>query len=725
MHWKKFCSINIALAYLTIAATSSHAKSIVSNTRISQEPNKDNIFITFNEPIRVLNYSPTGGGNQLTITVIPSTASTQLVAGEKHDIATNDAQSQGIYTSLDEVHRSGNQANLLLTLPADKSFRVRKSSNDRVLLVTLSDQPGRSTTTTRPSNPSSNPGISVATSGIMENARQALAAQDYDRAITLYQRVLNQPPSSSTPLALEFLGVAREKSGRSEEAKSTYEQFISSYPNSPDINRVEQRLAGLETQAQTPQKPRLSSRPKSNQPFEYFAFLSTSYSYATRSITPEGGESIDTDLDSSLSTDIDVGASFDTKNWLFETRLSGGVITDLLEPAEDQGIPYERATSDYSSDDETRLSAAYVDILDKQRSISARVGRQHSSKGGVLGLFDGSIIGLPFRDSYQLNLVGGFPADNLFDQTVQTDNYFFGANIDYKPKNSRFNANAFVIQQILDSITDRRAVGGEVNYAANNYYLFSAIDYDFLFGSLNALSLGGSVKGFFRSTFHASYDYRVAPTLSVRNATIGQGSGSIPSLLNDGVSEEDLQRVALDRQGESSFLNLSVSTQITEQLQLINNLNIYNYSGTEATVARDPILAVDALEDLENQITYDTQLVGLNYLGKNDVNTLGFKFFTSDVSEGFAFRVKSRYPITRHLRVKPSFIIERVDETTLSPSNSWTYIPAVGLDFNFLKRHHLEFEVGGEISSRASELAAIENEDQSIFFGFFNYQLRL
>lgn len=88
---------------------------------------------------------------------------------------------------------------------------------------------------------------------LMTQARTAMGAGKYQDAIDAYQRIIAHPESVHFASALEFLGVAYERLGLYGQAKSVYDNFLSSFPDSDDSARIQQRIDALPSFEDRPQ----------------------------------------------------------------------------------------------------------------------------------------------------------------------------------------------------------------------------------------------------------------------------------------------------------------------------------------------------------------------------------------------------------------------------------------------------------------------------------------
>src|SRR6184192_3616843 len=74
------------------------------------------------------------------------------------------------------------------------------------------------------------------------DARAALAARDYPKAIALLTKLQRQPEFPDRAHAQELLGLARERSGQLAHAKAEYEEYLHRYPHGEAAERVAFRL---------------------------------------------------------------------------------------------------------------------------------------------------------------------------------------------------------------------------------------------------------------------------------------------------------------------------------------------------------------------------------------------------------------------------------------------------------------------------------------------------
>ena len=81
---------------------------------------------------------------------------------------------------------------------------------------------------------------------LVAEAEAAIAEGNNDRAVQILTNALELPVNSSTPRALELLGLTRERKGQAAHAQAEYEEYLRRYPTGEAADRVRQRLSVLQ-----------------------------------------------------------------------------------------------------------------------------------------------------------------------------------------------------------------------------------------------------------------------------------------------------------------------------------------------------------------------------------------------------------------------------------------------------------------------------------------------
>lgn len=537
----------------------------------------------------------------------------------------------------------------------------------------------------------------------MESARESMAGGDFDRAIQLYGKVRETEDPRFSRVALEYIGVAREKKGQAAHAKSVYEDYIRLYPLDAAIPRVKQRLFGLISAASPPNKARKAATKKitRTQDAEWRSIggLSQYYRYADLSVEDDlSGDKTDIDLESSLSSDLYWSLRRRSDQWSTRLRISTGYVNDFLP--------------DTDSDDD-RLSELYIDMEHRQTRHQLRLGRQRGNSGGVLGRFDGVETAFSLNDKSQLHLVAGYPVVSSNDVAVNKDKHFYGINLDLGPYFTGWEFNTYIIEQKAKSIVDRRAIGIETRYFNNGTSLFALLDYDIYFSELNTFLLIGSWRQSKTTSWNATLDFRKSPVLTSSNALQGQTVSSLDNL-EEQFSESEIQQIALDRTPNSQLINLGITQRLGGKWTLYSNLTANKLSDIEASAG------LEAIEGTDYELSGDIQLVGTGLLRDNDTGLFSIRYFDGDTTQRTSARIDFRYPMTRNFRINPRF---RIDQRTNTKDDTeqWIYRPSFKMTYRLQRKYHFEFEMGGEWSTR--ELNANNEETSSGVFGTLGYRV--
>lgn len=462
---------------------------------------------------------------------------------------------------------------------------------------------------------------------LMDEAAIAMTAHNYQRAVLLYTKVLEYPDEPMHRQAQELIGLARERSGQLAHAKAEYETYLQLYPEGEDADRVRQRLAGLLTARSEPQQ-KLRAAPKEEDRWQTQTYggLSQYYSHDASSI--DGQE--ETVNRSDLNSNLDLGTRVRSTDYEFGARFNGGYVADFRDQGEDV----------------SRISTLYFETIDRKHGLSSRIGRQSRSTGGVLGRFDGAVIDFQFLPHARLSLTGGFPVDSSTELEVDADRQFYGAALDLGTFAEKWDFNLYAINQDVDGIVDRRAVGGEVRYFNEGRSLFTLVDYDISYDQLNIAILSANWVFKNRATAGLTIDYRNSPSLTTTNALQGQGVEEVSNLL-DTLTEDEIRALAEDRTARSRSVTLNASRPLGDSFQISGDVTVTNLSGTDASGG------VPATPGTGYEFYYSAQLIGSSLLMKGDANIFGLRYSDASNADTSTLSFDARYPVTRNWRLNP------------------------------------------------------------------------
>jgi len=528
---------------------------------------------------------------------------------------------------------------------------------------------------------------------LMDTARQMMTAKDYAGAIRNYTRVTQSAENRYSQDALEFLGLAREYKGQQAQAKRVYEQYLERYPEGEGAERVRQRLAALLTASKQPRGKLRAARGNTREQapvWDVFGGFSQFYRRDQNTAGVNDDDEVTTVTQSSVDSNVDITARRRSGDYDVRTRFTGGYLHDFL----DEGV-----------NSDTTVSSLYLDARDRKRELSMRLGRQSRSTGGVLGRFDGLLLGFPLGKKLAASAVGGYPVQSSTDN-LDADRYFYGLTLASSGFVEGWDANVFTIEQRAQGSVDRRAVGGELRYFDASHSFFSLVDYDIYYNELNIAQFLGNWIFPDMTTLNLTLDYRNSPILTTYNALTGQGVDSLDAL-QDIYTDSEIQDLARDRTATSKLATLGVSHPLNENLQVSGDVTATWLSGTSASGG---VLAQDGSG---TDYFYNLQLIGSNLIKTGDITILGVRYSDTETSGITSLFLNTRYPFNNDLRINPRFRVDYRNNRNDS-TDQVIYRPSMLLAYQVRRRLRLEAEVGGEYSDR--EVVDGSQKDASYFF---------
>lgn len=505
---------------------------------------------------------------------------------------------------------------------------------------------------------------------LLDQAEASMVAGDYSRAALLYTGLLQAEDAGTRQKAQEYLGLARDRANQLAHAKAEYEKYLQLYPEGEGAERVKQRLKALLTARSEPRLPLRKGKQKSKEDWSHEAYGSVSQFYYHDSMTTEEDETLL--AQSSLRSDIDINTRSRNANLDFRTTFIGGLENDFRDGGED----------------DVRISSLFFDLAARAPELSVRMGRQSRSSGGVLGRFDGGLLRWQLHERIAANLVAGFPVMSTGDTDVDTDRPLYGLSFDLGTFDQRWDFNLFIVNQEVDSMTDRRAAGGEIRYFEPTRSFFTLVDYDIFYDKLNTALFNGNLRLVDNTTLTLSADYRNSPVLTTTNALQGQTATTIEALLVQ-FSKEEIQQLARDRTATSQTYTLGATHPLNDKLQVSGDISASSFGSTPASGG------VDAMAETGNMFFYSLQLIGSSLIKEGDIAIIGVRYSDTNTSETWALNLNTRYPLTRELRLNPKMLLDYRDSTGNS-GRRWRVRPALRMEYRWKKRLHLELEGGGE-----------------------------
>ena len=253
--------------------------------------------------------------------------------------------------------------------------------------------------------------------GLARDARAALEAGEFERAVVLLNRLLNLPPNAWSQEAQEQIGLARERLDEIAKAKAEYELYLKLYPDGPGADRIRQRLAALATAPAVAAAARPGALTYWGSVSQYYYGGQSRATTTTTTVTPAtGATTIDTASlsgvdQSQLSNTVDLTARYRDATWDSRAVVRDSYLVNFLKGVGNQN----------------QLNALFFETRHQPTQLMGRFGRQSATTGGVLGLFDGAVGAWGFADNWRLGAVVGQPVEAQLGGTNKT---FYGANVE-------------------------------------------------------------------------------------------------------------------------------------------------------------------------------------------------------------------------------------------------------------------------------------------------------
>lgn len=473
---------------------------------------------------------------------------------------------------------------------------------------------------------------------LMVQGRDALAAKNNEGAVEAFNKLLLLPPNDYTEGGQEWVGVARQRAGQFDKAKTEFDLYLNLYPQSEGVPRVMQRLANLDGKNEADAIVEGAEKKRAER-WMAFGSVSSHYYFGRSKIdSTQTFNNVPETLTFSLTD----------QNMMINTEdVSGRYVNDEYD-----GRLVFRASNTLNflskKSNQNRVSAVYGEIKNRKLDYMLRVGRQSAYGGGVMGRFDGVAGSYGDAQSLRVNGVAGA----LSDYSQGTMPTFFGASVD----SGAFSV--YGINQSVSGILDRRAVGTEWRYFEDKTTAFAMVDYDANFNALNATQLMGSYSISDAIALNFLADRRRTPSLSIRNALNGAATSSVNDLLQAS-SASSLRSLALARTATSTLAQMGASMALKGNWQVSGDLRVTNTTGTAASgaTALEGILIATPSRGAEKSVT--AQVVGSSKVLENDIWSASTSYNSSGTVKGYSIFMYNHNQFGKAWMVDTSFQLYR------------------------------------------------------------------
>jgi hypothetical protein len=566
---------------------------------------------------------------------------------------------------------------------------------------------------------------------LIADAEASIKADDYDRAIQLLTKGMSYPENAQTPRVLELLGLMRERKDQKAQARAEYQEYLRRYPTGDGSDRVKQRLAGLDTSTQTgsgqvlrdPTGKSLASKKgwkwDARGSFSQFYFRDQSQTkFVTTPLTPNDINR-DPVIDDAVNVnqlltnaDLTLTAGNDRTTYLLR---AAGSYTKSFRAKTKLVNPVTGAITFRSGDVKT-LSAIYFDAADSETKLSARIGRQTRNGAGVLGRFDGGLIGFQASKKIRVNLVGGTPVLRSRDLFVRSDRFFYGASVDIGGKRDTIQSTLYYYDERSPGYIDRQAVGAELRFVKDRFNMYTMIDYDVHYSRLNLglISLNYLLKD--ESNISVTADFRQSPMLNTWNAVNGLFGQTLPgqalpveslSDLRGVLTDNQVYRLAADNTIVAKSVTVSYSRPITKKLQANLDFTMNHTGGSPGSTLVFPSSTLIAPTlSTGTEYYFGGQLVGSGMIFENDIYIIGGRYADTPRSRSYTADINARIPVTTKLRLNPRARYGYRSDRLVDGSYRQIQ-PSLRINYYPFKHSEVEFEFGANFNHQKSNMGGV------------------
>ncbi len=531
------------------------------------------------------------------------------------------------------------------------------------------------------------PEVEVSAKELLTAAQSAFDGGNYGLATETLNQLLNLPPNGSSRRAQELAGLSRLNAGDPVRAGSEFDLFLKLYPIGADSDRVRQLVASVTSVQASTEKPKAAAE-------------ATSTTSGSVSMFYYGGKS---DVRSQEFKDSVLGGlpilqSDTTLSAMDQRQLQTNVDLNwrLRDAEKDMRFVFR---DNYSADmikdiGKERLSALYFDYRSLVNGTSFRVGRQSPNGGGVLYRFDGLQASYAFKPKWKLNAVVGTPSDPLLD----TRRTFYGLSVDAEALTKELSGSAFLIEQVIDGVTDRRGVGADLRYFSGGLSASAQLDYDMVIKGVNVAALQATWQVTEATVINAMFDRRTTPMLSLGNVLFFQN----PALLAPAQRVQDL-------------LGVTPIEILREQVKGLTPYQTQAHIGGTTTIAKNWQIGADmSLTNVDeirpvadllpngqpstgNLWSVGGQLIGTNLYSPRDTHVFNLSLLGGPTYHGTLLSYNNLSGLTEKWQIEPSLKYYTQSDSAGAGSDVWT--AGVRLVYRVRQQVSLETELTYEQSN--------------------------
>lgn len=690
--------LTTAALLLSFSAFAQEETQILRDIQITEQPDNIVIRVNFNNPVNMIRHFPPNAGEilqiQLDVTSLKPEVAVDTTIARRESLLPPKNDLVPLVSATYEGDVPGGPY-LTLRFKFAIEFKLSEGDDGQSIQVNVKkDQAGLSIKGSKEK-------VSLISEDkleeLMAEAKRVLSKGDYGRSIQLLNKLLKLPNHKYTRESKELLGLARERKGQTARAKLEYKDYLRLYPKGEGSDRVRQRLQAINAKQRRPRE-KLKAAKAADKKFKVDFFgrwLQRVFIDQTKFDTTT------TELQS-LTSIINLSSRMNVGTYDIRTFFNAHDVRDRERPSRSQ----------------SRLNTLYVDGRSREQGLSFKVGRQSSSKGGVFGRFDGLWASYDVMPKWTMNLTFGKPV-NFSTSSIDADKQFYGVSATLGTYLNKWDANVYYIDQQVEGITDRQAIGGDVRYNDKKFSYFNSLDYDVSYGKLNIFLLRGGWQVNKALRFNVNYSFRQSPLVFTSNALQQENVTSFKEL-QQAATEDDIRNKVLGITSPSTLYSLGATYQIDKNTQLNTDLSVNTIDEKPEVDKLVPNLtspSILAVEKTGPDISLNSQLVASNYFFERDVNIVGVRLSDRDTRDTVLLFFRSRFPYEKQWRFGPRLSLEHL-KNAADDSTRLKYTLSGKVDYRLIKKVNLDAELGLE-QTKNSGGNAVDFTRWFLIFGYF------
>lgn len=559
------------------------------------------------------------------------------------------------------------------------------------------------------------------TAKLEEQAEAAIRDGNLTAAQAFVTQLLAKPAGRHAPRARELQGLVYERQGNVEQARATYQDYLTRYPADEGAPRIKRRLAALGSssagEAAAPGAPAAPVTAQAARPvFALHGAVSQTYLHdRSRSIfleaqpvTPATGIDRRTNVDELFST-IDITASARFGSTRIEAQAD---VAHVSEYRPVSLVGSARGAGSYSMIDTLKL-----EIADDKLGLATTIGWQKIYGSGPFGRFDGIAASARVAPQFKLTAAWGYPVWSARQTSVDEARNFYMVGGEFSNPDETVKLGLSWFDQRASGLIDRQAVGLQFSLMRPRTSIRLYADYDIHFGVLNAAALDVVHRLSEAQTISFLAQQVHYPQLATWNAVLGQPEPTLDAVRLT-LTPAQIKQAARDRTMVSRSATLTYSRDLGSKWRAIVDATVAHTSGSPAS------FDVPEFPEAGTETYVGAQLAGTGILRGGDSLVLGLRYASLQRSHLYQADATLRMPLSARFSLAPRLRFAYRDQR-LGTGSQTVIAPSLRAVLRVGSRGELEAEAGGNfIRQTYSTPALTGRREERAFIGRIGYRIR-